>query len=663
MLRTISGLVAAIWVATAALAIAGEDEPEGILALLEEERVTSASKVEQRQSEAPASITVIGSEQIEISGARTIGELLRLVPGLDVVNINETYSALSIRGFNDESNTALLVLIDGVKMNLEFTGGGVVDTLPVPLEEIDRIEVIRGPGSAIWGQNAFLGVVNIITKDPKESAGGIVTTRAGTHGSTIATARYAAAWDRAGIRVFGSHDTIDSRLGGAEPGRDSDRGGVTIVADDGDARKFRFDLLADHTDGSVFSTLGEVDAEARQIIARARYEDHGFSVQGYFTRLDLTLGLHFPGVIPDLFPTLGTIEGPFDTYDLEVQYTATIGRHTLVGGVTGRNNRAESEDQVGRVTHERLAGAFVQDIWGIADDWTLTAGARYDENSINESAFSPRLSISFTPTGRTTWRASAGRAFRNPAFIENQADLEALRQVFPDGSISNPALKNESLDSVEVAWSYANEKKLRAGVSLFYDRITDFVSFDVSDGSSPTYARYRNLDTPFRSWGGEIEAAYAATSSVELFGNVATVSISQNDEDPLVDDESPSARATAGTRISIGAFRGSALVRYVGARTFDIQDPAVGILGGLAGQQAFVPVHLDAYVDMSLFASYRFWKDRVEVYASVENALDADIQEFPSMPWDRDGDPSTPPESFGGEPIDRQIAGGVTIRF
>jgi iron complex outermembrane recepter protein len=152
--------------------------------------VTSASKIEQKLSHVAAAIFVITQEDIRSSGALNIPDLLRMVPGLEVAQINANTWAISSRGFNLQFANKLLVLIDGRAVYTPLFGGVNWDTQDVPLEDIERIEVIRGPGGTVWGANAVNGVINIITKKVADTQGGLVTAGGGTQAQEFGTLQY-----------------------------------------------------------------------------------------------------------------------------------------------------------------------------------------------------------------------------------------------------------------------------------------------------------------------------------------------------------------------------------------------------------------------------------------------------------------------------------------
>src|SRR5580692_444091 len=153
-------------------------------------KVTSVSKKEQKMSQAAAAIYVITWGDIRRSGATNIPDLLRMVPGMDVEQINANTWAVSARGFDQQFSNKLLVLIDGRAVYTPLVGGVNWDTQDVPLEDIDRIEVIRGPGATLWGANAVNGVINVVTKRAADTQGGLVTAGGGTEGQGLGTVQF-----------------------------------------------------------------------------------------------------------------------------------------------------------------------------------------------------------------------------------------------------------------------------------------------------------------------------------------------------------------------------------------------------------------------------------------------------------------------------------------
>src|SRR6202140_4622043 len=170
---------------------------------------TSVSKKEQKLSNVAAAIFVFTQDDIRRSCATNIPDLLRMVPGLDVAQINANTWAISARGFNLEFANKLLVLVDGRAVYTPLTGGVYWDTLDVPLEDIERIEVIRGPGGTVWGANAVNGVINIITKSAAETQGGLMVAGTGSEESAQGLVQYGGtAGSHGSYRVFGRYFNV-----------------------------------------------------------------------------------------------------------------------------------------------------------------------------------------------------------------------------------------------------------------------------------------------------------------------------------------------------------------------------------------------------------------------------------------------------------------------
>src|ERR1700676_2203811 len=167
------------------------------------EPVTSVSKKEQKLSQVAAAIFVINQEDIRRSGALNIPDVLRMVPGLDVAQINANTWAISAEGLNHQFSDKLVVLIDGRAVYQPTSGGVNWDTQDVPLEDIERIEVIRGPGDTVWGANAVNGVINVITLRAKDTQGALLTAGGGTQDKAFGTVRYGGAiGEDVSYRVF-----------------------------------------------------------------------------------------------------------------------------------------------------------------------------------------------------------------------------------------------------------------------------------------------------------------------------------------------------------------------------------------------------------------------------------------------------------------------------
>ncbi|MCH7500672.1 MAG: TonB-dependent receptor, partial [Nitrospinae bacterium] len=229
-----------------------EDLTKLTLEQLMDIEVTSVSKKPEKAAQAPAAVFVITQEDIRRSGATHIPEVLRMVPGVEVARVDGNKWAVSIRGFNGLFARKLLVLIDGRSVYTGLFSGTFWDTQDTALEDIERIEVIRGPGATVWGVNAVNGVINIITKQSKNSQGGLVSAGGGNLERGFTTLRYGGKMgDNAHYRVYGKWFNRDSFQGPTGVDSNDDwtavRGGFRMDWDASETSQFTFQ--ADVYDG------------------------------------------------------------------------------------------------------------------------------------------------------------------------------------------------------------------------------------------------------------------------------------------------------------------------------------------------------------------------------------------------------------------------------
>ena len=239
-------------------------------------QVTSVSKKQTDLFKSPAAIYVITQEDIRRSGLNSIPELLRMVPGLDVARIDANHWAIGARGFSDQYANKLLVLIDGRSVySPEFAGvyWSVQDT---PLEDIDRIEIIRGPGATLWGANAVNGVINIITKSAKDTQGGLLSTTYGTEDQPSATVRYGGElgtnlFYRAYVKYFNRDDFVDSAGKDTADEWNATRGGFRVDWEPSDIN--RLTLQGDYYQSDTGETVDQ-PLLTPPFVDRVNYVDH-----------------------------------------------------------------------------------------------------------------------------------------------------------------------------------------------------------------------------------------------------------------------------------------------------------------------------------------------------------------------------------------------------
>jgi iron complex outermembrane receptor protein len=389
--------------------------------------ITSVSKRPERLSDAATSVFVISAADVRRSGATSLAEALRLAPNLQVVRAFNQGHTVSARGFSSSSANKLLVLIDGRSVYSPLFSGVFWDVQEVMLEDIERIEVISGPGSALWGVNAVNGVINVITRSAVNTQGGLVSAATSRHESR-ANARYGAplggggAWRLYGQRAeFRDTETADGV-------RVDDSGHLTQIGWRADAQRGvdRFTLHAQAYRGrrdqpepgtisisGVQLDLGPITMSGAHVLGRWERQLGGGSslqVQGYYDRTKR-----------DVIPTFSDTQ---DIVDLQVQHTvAPLGAHQFVWGAQYRAGR----DRLGNSVYVAFLPArldqtwvslFAQDEIELADALRLTLGARAERNSYTGTEFLPtaRLAWKWAPD-QLLWMA-ASRTVRAPSRLD-----------------------------------------------------------------------------------------------------------------------------------------------------------------------------------------------------------------------------------------------------
>ncbi|MFQ5949615.1 MAG: TonB-dependent receptor plug domain-containing protein, partial [Nitrospiria bacterium] len=482
MMRPIIYLLVVICLACPRQSLAQEpgEELSDIFAIFaEEEMVITPSKHLQPISQSPSTITVITADEIRRSGATSIPDILRRVPGMEVMQTTTAEFNLSIRGNNQLHANKLLVLIDGRSIQEEVQNYVPWTILPIVLEEIERIEVIRGPGSAIWGANAFDGVVNIITKTPKDLQGTFFSATGGQIGTSLGSLIHAGEGGGLDYKLSLGYHRANEWRDRDELALEVFRGNVLLRYHLTPERRLSLSGGMSYTpryDGPLFDTVGLLDTDVRYGHFQLTYEGPRSFFRGYWNSFDLNLRPTPP--MPDL-------TADFQLYNLEWQRQATIGlTHQLIGGINYRLN-----DVQGNVLDKRrllhLVGVYLQDEWIPLESLTLVVGARHDYHTTIRHTFSPRGSLLYRPTARQTFRLSAGLAYRAPTALESFEDLDITLPFEPIIRIKGDEdLDPERIVSYEAGYSSLFFKRIKGEITLFYNRLSDLINSEPVAGST-----------------------------------------------------------------------------------------------------------------------------------------------------------------------------------
>ena len=447
------------------------------------EPVTTVSKKATRLGEAATAVTVISADDIRRNGITSIPEALRLVPGFDVARIAGGYWAISSRGFNLQYANNLLVLLDGRSVYTPAFGGVYWDAQDTLLDDLDRIEVIRGPGATLWGANAVNGVVNIITRSARETQGTLLSAATGTEDRPLLEARHGGALgENATFRVYGkyfSRDGLANETGGeafddwrsvrAGFRADWERSADQHLTLQGDYYSLHSDYL--QTNLSYLPPYSERVAMER--------ESTGANLLGRWTRT-LSDTSHV------------SLQTYLDTYEMELEHRNTAdvqlehrfapsARHDVVWGAGYRVSEDETHFGVDIITQPasralHLYTAFLQDeISLLPEKLRLTVGAKLEHNDFTGFEAQPNLRLFFAPNLRHAFWAAASRAVSTPSRFYHDARYEAAAFQPPASPVvvatmmPAPYLPSQKLDAYELGYRVEVSAGLLVDLTAFHN--------------------------------------------------------------------------------------------------------------------------------------------------------------------------------------------------
>jgi iron complex outermembrane receptor protein len=454
-------------------------------------QVTSVSKTAEPLSRTAAAIFVITQQDILRSGATSIPDLLRLVPGMDVAQINSNTWAISARGLNGQFSNELLVLLDGRNVYTPTFGGVFWDVLDLPLEDIERIEVIRGPGGSVWGSNAVNGVVNIISKRAADTHGALLVGGGGNIDEGFATAQYGGSLgDHTDFRVFTKYFNQNHFgnpvAGGGADGWHLARGGFRVDSQltERDSMSVEGDIYTgrDGDPALVLPSLfapGPVIENLQTDVSAGSLETtwkHAFSNQS-----DTKLQVSY-----DTYERDDTLGEGRTTFDLDFQHNIAWGeRNDLVWGLGYRYSRSDSTgtliislNPAYRAT--QLFSGFVQDeIAVVPERFYVTVGTKLENNSYTGFGVMPTISASYSLSDNHMVWAAVSRALRTPATTDVSERVNLGGFTPPVGlpvAISvfgNRDFEDETLIAYEFGYRTAISSRLSLDIAAFYNDYDD----------------------------------------------------------------------------------------------------------------------------------------------------------------------------------------------
>jgi iron complex outermembrane recepter protein len=573
--------------------------------------VTSVSKSAQSLSSAPASIYVISREDILRSGVTSVPEALRLAPNMQVTQLTSTTYSNGARGFAgrpDVQNFSnkILILIDGRSVYSPLFSGIEYDMQDVLMDDVDRIEVISGPGATLWGANAMNGVINIITRNAEDTRGKLVRLDAGAEEQAAALRYGGHLGDDAAFRVYAKwFDRGETEFADGEGASDDWNKLQAGFRVDRSADVNRFTVQGDYQTGAQgFADAGDVGFKGANVLGR--WEHAGSRVttraQVYFDRVDRERppsGLAFE----------------IDTLDFDLQQSASVGaRHHLIWGAGRRYSDYRTENnELAFVPDHRtleLTNVFVQDAITLTEELKLTAGIKLEDNSYSDWSALPDVRLSWAPNDKTLFWLAGSRAIRSPTPFDTDVQEFVGSQLFVLG---DPDFKPEKVTAFELGYRGNPDAALSLSASAFYNEYDDLRTIEITpvtllplrwgnlmEGSAYGFEAWANIQlTPWWRLSPGVRTVHKRLKFSE--GASAIVDVGQAGNDP-------SSRYVLKSSMDLRRFSFDVILRKVGA----LPDPA-----------------LDDYTEMTA----RFaWKvsQRLEVAIKGFNLLNESHFEYPA---------------------------------
>lgn len=635
--------------ATAKLQLPSRLAPLGLEKLMTIE-VTTVTRMEGTVGESAAAVFVISQEDIRRSGATTIAELFRRVPGMNVARIDNNKWAISARGFNDRFSNKLLVQRDGRTIYDPLFAGVFWNTVDYPLEDIERIEVIRGPGASLWGANAVNGIINIITKSAHNTHGGLFSAGGGTpeggfgevrYGGTIADTAdyrvYAKGFER--DKQFSQTGEPHDRWSGASTGmrldwRQSALDTVTVQGDYLHSDADRQDPDLEMAPPFISLVLDRTVADSGAILGRWTHrtdERTSWSLQAYWSRFDTK-------------QPMAHISNTSDSYDVDFQHQFPIGeRHTFMYGLGYQyvnqavgNSLSDNGLSLSWLKNDYFLStysAFLQDEYVmVPDTLRVILGVKLEHNDFTGFEFQPTGRLLWTPTNRQTLWAAVSRAAGTPSISEDGIKLSALLptrlpsgiQLFPRVT-GNPALNSVKLTAYELGYRAQVSETFSLDTALFYnkyDGLAVAVPQPIQSGFAPGTAilpvRFENrMDG--ETYGAEIGTDWRPAKWWRLYGTYSLLKMNLHADRSLPESTRSDAENAERRSPRHQVFLQSSFDMPHNVE-FDVMGRFVDTLQGFTQE-------IPAYFSMGARVAWQPRKD-VEISVVGQNLLDAHHPEF-----------------------------------
>jgi iron complex outermembrane receptor protein len=640
------------------------------------ESVVTASKTAQSPLDAASSTSVITEQDIRLSGITKIPELLRRLAGVDIMEVTGGQTEVSIRGFNQRLSNKTLVLVDGRSVYADILGATIWQTLSVGVEDIERIEIVRGPGSSSYGADAFNGVINIITKKPGEGKNGIAGgygSQATTHGSLWASGREG----ELGWRMAAGYDYLPRWSREVPNGRADVTTGVGDQVES--ARTIRLDARGSRTFGKIgtLSFGGGLAQGSDEILGigtltdivlptltstdlTTSWESEHIDARVFWNRLraESTLNVNYVG--QSLLPSRieqNVVDGEA-VYKTQFKLNEGATNDLRVGGGYRYKNVQWSYLDHDRFEHHY--SLFLHDQLTLGRYLAFAADYRIDWVPYLESfEQSPRGAVLVHPTKLSTVRASVATGYRKPTFLESYLRLPIQLPI--TGAAENTdgvrrddstfILQPEHIFSAEIGYSSQDSDVVSVDAAVYFNRVSQLIQLssnrpitvadfpvagkqDQATGFYPAgFGGWENQCQAYRVFGGEVGVRTFPTEGLDVYGNYTLNLANQDNTDCTVEQLS---RTVPDQRTSQHKFNGGVQLRTkagfdaaLDLHYVSVQYWAEQVTNFLRQQIEQEKFRLAGYALLNARVGYRFLADHAEVAIVAFNTLGSEHREHP----------------------------------
>jgi iron complex outermembrane receptor protein len=508
-----------------------------------------AARKIQKLSETPAALFVLTQEDIRRAGITSIPEALRMVPGLQVARIHSSQWAISARGLNEQFASKLLVMIDGRTVYSPLRSQVNWDVQGTLIENIERIEVIRGPGASLWGANAVNGVINIITKSAKDTQGSLITSTFGKgEERNILGIRHGGKLGEDGhYRVYGKFYDHNSFV---NDNWQMKRAGFDMDWDSFSLQGGIYDGFMKLNSASFTNPNEPINAtntvSGLHLLSRWQHKMNSGSMilQSYFNRMKRN------GTYSD---------STHNIYDIDFQHSSQLSdRHEFIWGLGFRytDSLIDGSELITYIPNHRkdkLFSVFVQSEFSLTEDLRLVVGSKFEHNDYTGFEVQPTIRMLWNINDKHSMWAAVSRAVRTPARVDEDLQINIIIPNRPQFRISgNPDINSEELIAYELGYRFNPTNNLLIDASLFYNDYDQLRSTEASFQPFPVPTILNKLENKMfgSTYGLELASHWQVTETWKLIGsysylntNLDITDDSNYTEFEFLEDNSPTNQA------------------------------------------------------------------------------------------------------------------------